>query len=152
VRLSAGADYNFRAGVYAFLEYHFNGAGVSDPNRYYENIVTNETAYVDGAVYFFGRHYIIPGVAWTITPLNTLFAEAVINLDDGSALFAPVLEYNATDNLYLSLGAYAAIGDIPTAVPVPPGTTEDDDTFVPLFNSEFGAYPGQYFAFLRYYF
>jgi hypothetical protein len=66
------------------------------------------------------------------------------NLGDASFLFVPYLEYNATDNLYLSLGGYAAIGDHPEAAH---GTT-----WMRVLNSEFGAYPSQYYGFLRYYF
>jgi hypothetical protein len=33
LRLSTGADYNFGSGVYVFAEYHYNGAGESDPAR-----------------------------------------------------------------------------------------------------------------------
>ena len=105
MRLSAGADYNFVQGVYAFVEYHFNSAGQSDPDRYFNNLFyTKRTAYVEGAVYLLGRHYIIPGISWQLTPLATVFAEVLSNLNDGSLLIAPSLEYNISDNLYLSLG------------------------------------------------
>jgi hypothetical protein len=151
LRLSAGADYNFGAGVYLFLEYHFNGAGAADPRDYTRNIISNPTAYVDGAVYFFGRQYLIPGLTWQATPLASFAAQVLANLGDGSFLVAPYVEYNATDNLYLSAGGYLPVGDDPTAVPFP-GNGGDPDNVIPLFNSEFGAYPAQYYAFLRYYF
>jgi hypothetical protein len=151
LRLSAGADYNFDAGIYTFLEYHYNGAGVPDPHDYYENIINNSTAYTDGAVYLFGRHYVIPGISWQATGLTTVSGQVLANLNDGSVLLAPYVEYNAAENLYLSAGGYVAIGEEPTAIPVPlwlagPGAV------IPRFNSEFGAYPSQYYAFLRYYF
>lgn len=145
LRLSAGADYNFGAGVYTFLEYHYNGAGVNDPAEYLRNIASNPTAYRDGAVYFFGRHYIIPGVSWQITPLTVFFAETLANVSDGSFLLAPYVEYNATANIYLSIGGYGAIGENPEMVTA--GHPEQLQV-----NSEFGAYPKQYYAFLRYYF
>jgi hypothetical protein len=151
LRLSAGADYNFGAGVYTFLEYHFNGAGASDPHDYTQNVLSNPTAYADGAVYYFGRHYVIPGVVWQVTALTSLSGQVLANLSDGSCLLAPYLEYNATDNLYLSFGGYLAIGDNPTATVVA-GSPVDSPSVVPRFNSEFGAYPSEYYAFLRYYF
>jgi hypothetical protein len=144
-RLSTGADYNFGAGVYTFLEYHYNGAGVNDPTRYLWNIASNPTAYQDGAVYFFGRHYIIPGVSWQVTPLTVLFVEVLANVSDGSFLLAPNVEYNAAENIYLSIGAYGAIGKNPEMATV--GHLEQLQ-----FNSEFGAYSSRYYAFLRYYF
>jgi hypothetical protein len=151
LRLTAGADYNFGAGVYTFLEYHFNGAGASDPNDYTRNILANPTAYADGAVYFFGRHYLIPGVTWQITPLTSLAGQVLANVGDNSYLLVPYFEYNATDNLYLSLGGYLAIGDNPTAIAIP-APSADGDGVITQFNSEFGAYPSQYYAFLKYYF
>jgi hypothetical protein len=155
LRLSAGADYNFGAGVYLFLEYHFNGAGTPDPHDYTRNVVSNPAAYADGAVFYFGRQYLIPGVTWQATPLTSIAAQVLANFNDGSFLVAPYIEYNATDNLYLSAGGYLPIGDNPTAIPAPPpagGGQSGEDNVIPLFNSEFGAYPAQYYAFLRYYF
>jgi hypothetical protein len=151
LRLSAGADYNFGAGVYTFLEYHYSGVGATDPQQYVENIAANPTAYADGAVYLFGQQYLIPGVTWQATPLTSLAGQVLANLNDGSFLFAPYLEYNASDNLYLSAGGYVALGENPTAIPV---TTfaSDDNVVIPSFNSEFGAYPTQYYGFLRYYY
>jgi hypothetical protein len=151
LRLSAGTDYNFGAGVYTFLEYHYNGAGAADPNDYYLNIITNYTAYADGAVYLFGQHYLIPGVTWQVTPLTSVAGQVLANLNDGSFLLAPLVEYNATDNLYLSAGGYLAVGDNPTAIPIPVFFA-DENVVIPSFNSEFGAYPSQYYGFLNYYF
>lgn len=151
LRLSAGADCSFGAGVYTFLEYHYNGAGSNDPENCLANSLSNPTAYRDGAVYLLGRHYIIPGVSWQVTPLTTLFIETMANLSDGSLLFAPYIEYNASENIYLSLGGYAAIGDNPEAITLRP-PVGDNGAMIPRFNSEFGAYPNQYYAFLRYYF
>jgi hypothetical protein len=142
LRLSAGADYNFGAGVYTFLEYHYNGAGASDPHDYLVNIVSNPTAYADGAVYLFGRHYLIPGVVWQATALTSVSGQVLANLDDFSCLVAPLVQYNATENLYLSAGGYLALGDNPTA----------GDTAIPTFNSEFGAYPSELYLFLNYYY
>jgi hypothetical protein len=152
LRLSAGADYNFSSGVYTFVEYHFNGAGSNDPSDYLANVVSNPTAFLDGAVYLLGRHYVIPGLSWQASPLTTLFVEVLANLSDGSFLLSPYLEYNASDNLYLSAGVYGAIGKRPDAIVLPLSQVGGQDTVIPGFNSEFGAYPSQYYAFLRYYF
>ena len=124
--------------------------GASDPNDYYMNILNNPTAYADGADYLFGRHYLIPGVTWQITPLTSLACQVLANLNDGSFLLAPNLEYNATANMYLSVGGYLAIGEHPTADQVL--TFADQVVVIPSFNSEFGAYPTEYYGFLRYYF
>ena len=152
LRLSVGADYSVTSGVYMYLEYHFNGAGTNEPNEYFINILSNPTAYAEGAVYFLGRHYLLPGASWQVSPLTSLFVQVLANLSDGSFLFAPYLEYNATDNLYLSLGGYVAVGENPEALILPFASNEGEDNVIPILNSEFGAYPTQYYAFLRYYF
>jgi hypothetical protein len=142
-RVSIGADYNFNIGngLYAFLEYHYNGAGTGDAHDYLTNVQTNPTAYLDGAVYLLGKQYLIPGVSYQLTPLTLLFGELLVNLSDGSFLVYPYIEYNISENVYLSVGGYAAVGDNPAVL----------NNQVVL-NSEFGTYPSQLFAFLRYYF
>jgi len=149
VRLSAGTDYHFSVGngLYGFLEYHFNGAGSTSASEYVINARSNPAAYIDGAVYLLGRHYLIPGASYQAGPLTTLFAEMLLNLSDGSVLFAPYLEYNMTENTYVSIGAYGRIGKGPRATTGNPSTIDGI-----ALRSEFGSYPGQLFVFLRYYF
>jgi hypothetical protein len=143
MRLSIGMDYNFNVGpgLYTFLEYHFNEAGAHETRRYVSNIFENAVAYSDGAVYLLGRHYLIPGMSYQLTALTTLSINTLVNLTDGSVLLAPYVEYNLTENTYISVGGYGAFGDGPAI-----------GLFGPVLNSEFGAYPQQYYAFLRYYF
>jgi hypothetical protein len=147
LRVSIGADYNFDvgSGLYGFFEYHYNGAGANDPKDYLTNVVTNTTAYVDGAVYLLGRHYILPGVSYQLTPLTSLFVQTLISVTDGSFLLAPVIQHSVTENVYLSAGGYGAWGDNPAVMPV--GIQE-----VPVLNSEFGSYGSRYWLFLDYYY
>jgi len=148
-RLSAGADYNLRAGLYGFAEYHFNGAGAAEPRDYLGRLFT--TGPTDGAVYQLGRHYAIPGVRWQVSALNTLSVQSLINLSDGSLLVTPYFEHSAGENLYLSLGAFIGIGEAPEAIAVPAGrrAPASDATVLPRFRSEYGAYPDSYYVFLR---
>ena len=145
-RLSMGADYNFADGLYGFAEYHFNGAGMSDPGDY--SSLYNAPAYVDGATYLLGKHYITPGVSYQVTPLLTATGEALINLSDGSALAAPSLEYNLSQNVYLQVGGYFAIGKRPEI--------GEGDTVRPsperILQSEFGSYPHEIYSSFRVYF
>ncbi|TNF56249.1 hypothetical protein EP227_01010, partial [bacterium] len=55
-RLSIGADYSLTSELYAFIEYHYSGAGSGNPEDYFKHIT--ETAFTDGAVYLLGRHYL----------------------------------------------------------------------------------------------
>jgi hypothetical protein len=135
LRLSAGADYSLTAKLYGYVEYHFNGAGAGRPEEYF-NVIT-ETAYADGAVYLLGRHYLAPGFTYELMPLLVLSAQALVNLEDGSLLPSPVLEYSAADDVTMKLGAFLGVGSGP-------------DGNVP--RSEFGLYPDLYFASLNIYF
>ncbi len=139
-RLSAGSDYTLRDGTYLFAEYHFNQAGGGDPSEYLERLTT--TGYRQGAVYLLGRHYLSGGLSRDLTPLLALNAELLVNLTDGSLYVVPALEYNVSQNIYLSGGVYLGAGATPTTTPGQP--TQLD--------SEFGSYPNLYYLSVRYYF
>lgn len=144
-RGSIGCDYSFGGNIYAFIEYHFNQIG-SNRAEEYQHALLNP-AYSDGAVYLMGKHYLIPGVSWQVSPLVTAGGQILANLGDPSLLIAPNLEYNIAENIYLSAGAYVGIGSAPSvAYRSLPG--------LPLlrFDSEFGAYSDVYFFSLRAYF
>jgi hypothetical protein len=154
-RVSTGADYSLGDGTYLFLEYHYNGAGAADATDY--RYLAGTPAYTAGAVYLLGRHYVIPGVTWPATPLWSVTGSVLWNLSDGSALIAPVVEYNARENLYLSAGAFVGIGPVPAWDPVPGsqpvvGSGLILDPVSTIFSSEFGAYPDTYYASIRYYY
>ncbi|MFH1258298.1 MAG: hypothetical protein ABII74_00540 [Elusimicrobiota bacterium] len=131
LRVSSGFDYSFTDQAYAFIEYHYNGAGENSSKKYLNN--QTKPAYTEGAVYLLGRHYLTPGLNYQFTPLINSSGQALINLQDGSVFFTPQIEYNIFPNTYLSLGAFAGSGR-------------------PLPHSEFGGYPDVYFFSFRLYF
>jgi hypothetical protein len=135
-RLSLGSDYSFTSDLYAYIEYHYSGAGSGEPEDYL--IKLRETAFTDGAVYLLGRHYLASGFTYQVTPLLTFSGQALINLGDGSALFAPFVEYSIAQDIFIVLGAYIGIGE---------GLS---DTGRP--ESEFGLYPDTWFTALNVYF
>lgn len=136
LRLSVGSDYSFTDKLYGYLEYHFNGAGESDSENYFDNI--GNTAYTDGAVYLLAQHYIAPGFSYQFTPLLTFGGHALINMNDGSFLASPIFEYSFADDLTSEFGAYIGVG------------AESSNPLAP--ESEFGLYPDTYFVSLNYYF
>ena len=138
-RLSTGLDYHFSKGVYVFLEYHFSGASQGSPENYLTQL--GETAFQEGGVYLLGRHYLIPGISYEITPLLTADAEVLINVGDGSALFAPRLVYNFMEDVYLEAGVYVPVGQHARVA----GLVLEPE-------SEFGLYPTVYFTSVRLYF
>ncbi len=134
-RLSIGADRAFTGNVYGYVEYHHNGPGIDEPEDYALNALN--AAYIEGSVYLLGRNYLAPGLIVEITPLWSMEAAALINIDDSSALLAPSLTYSVSDNATASAGAYMGTGDGPEAE-------------VAL--SEFGSYPDTYYLSFKYYF
>ncbi|MBS1111948.1 MAG: hypothetical protein H6Q95_240 [Nitrospirae bacterium] len=131
-RLSIGSDYSFAEKSYAYIEYHYNGAGKGSKASY--GLSSNETAYKEGAVYLLGRHYLAPGFTYEIMPLLTFSGNALINLSDHSLLLSPVLEYSVKQDVYANIGAFIGIGDVSSL------------------KSEFGLYPDVYYAAMNIYF
>ncbi len=82
-----------------------------------------------------------------MTPLVVAVGQALINLSDGSALLAPSIEYNITENIYLATGAYVGRGKAPRI------KMESGPEQIPLeIGSEFGLYSDVYFISFRFYF
>ncbi len=143
-RLSLGMDYNLTSTVYGFLEYHYNGAGESHPDRYLS--LLDRVAYEDGATYLLGKHYLIPGVLVQISPLWMLTAQTLFNLTDWSVYFGGDLEYNVAENIYLQIGAFLPLGNAPEL-----WWSADNSRLFKL-NSEFGSYPDMLYTAFRVYF
>jgi hypothetical protein len=144
VRTSFGLDYSPSSKTYGFVEYHFNSAGASRPEDYLK--LLGRPAYQEGAVYLLGRHYLNFGSTVQLSPLLPFTGLLILNLSDGSFVFAPFLEYNVAENIYLAGGAYVGLGKKPEAVM---------DSMNPqprVFHSEFGAYPDMVFMSFRVYF
>ena len=139
-RLSTGLDYSFGSRIYAFVEYHMNGAGSADPATYLRQ--AEGTAYREGAVYLLGRHYAAPGMTFQATPLLGASLQALVNGGDGSALVAARLNYSFDDNVAVAAGGFFSLGRRARLSPGP--------GLVP--RSEFGLYPGVYFTSVALYF
>ncbi len=140
-RASLGLDYNFRSGFYVFLEYHFSSAGKVRAENYQE--LTSAPAFREGAVYLLGRHYLGLGVSKPISGLISASVLLLANLNDSSLIFAPQMEYNIAENIYLAAGAYLGSGKNSELA-------EADGSL--RLHSEFGAYPGMVFTSFRIYF
>lgn len=143
-RASAGLDYSFSPKTYGFIEYHFSSAGRKSPEDYLQNL--SSPAFSEGAVYLMGRHYLAPGLSCQLTSLVTVTAQALWNISDSSFFFAPQMEYNVSQNMYVSAGAFVGTGKSPDL------NTGENRLPVPQFRSEFGGYPDIYFSSFRIYF
>ena len=138
LRTSFGLDYSFSGETYAFIEYHFNGAGTDKPDNYLTNL--DRSAYTRGGVYLLGVHYLAPGISHQLTPLISISGQMLFNLSDPSTWIAPQIAYNIAEDIHLSVGGFISLGKRPK---------DDDLTQLP---SEFGSYPNLFFSSFRVYF
>ena len=138
LRTSVGLDYSFGGETYAFIEYHFNGAGARQPENYLANL--EQPAYTRGGVYLLGRHYLAPGFTRQLTPLVSFSGQMLFNLSDPSTWVAPQVAYNIAEDIHLSIGGFVSIGKRPKN-----GESTE-------FQSEFGSYPNLFFSSFRVYF
>ncbi len=138
LRTSVGLDYSFGGETYAFIEYHFNGAGAREPENYLTNL--EQPAYTRGSVYLLGTHYLAPGFTRQITPLIGFGGQLLLNLSDVSAWVAPQVSYNIAEDIHLSIGGLMSLGKRP-----------EDEELTEL-QSEFGSYPNLFFSSFRVYF
>ncbi len=140
-RTSTGTDYALNENTIIMLEYHYNGAGSSSPKDYLT--LLSQEPYQKAGIFLLGKHYLIPAISWTATPLITVNANGFVNMSDQSVFVNLSSEVNWTDNLYSDFGTYISYGD---------DLEYNSSTQQVNFGSEFGAYPLSLYASLRYYF
>ncbi|MFH1379517.1 MAG: hypothetical protein ABII23_04490 [bacterium] len=133
-RVSAGCDYNVNDKTFGFIELHYNEAGEYTEEKYILNY--SKPAYIDGSVYLLSTYYIAPGITYKITPLIIISGYSLWNLLDDSVYITSSVEYNISEDMYISAGVYAGIGRSSSH----------------QFASEFGMYPDMYFTSLKLYF
>lgn len=134
LRTTIGFDYKLTESLYSYVEYHYNGAGASDPHRYV--FLQNQTAYTEGGVYLSGAHYLAPGMTYELSSLWKLTGQFLLNLNDYSIFNNLAVEYNVAQDVFMDLGAY-----------VPAGKKSQY-----VHRSEFGSYPTSIYTSLRFYF
>ncbi len=125
LRAALGAQYVFPNTLSITAEYYYNGKGETDRGDY------NWEASADGSEPVLSRHYLFSTVGYQVTPLCTGTFSTVYNINDGSVLLAPSVDYSLTEDLYLTVGAQIGVGPKMT---------------------EYGQRPELYYLQLRYYF
>ena len=138
LRTSVGLDYSFGGETYAFIEYHFSGAGAKKPENFLTNL--DQPAYTDGGVYLLGVHYLATGFTHQLTPLISFSGQMLFNLSDPSTFVAPQIAYNVAEDIHLSIGGFVSVGRRP----------KNGEALE--FRSEFGSYPNLLFSSFRVYF
>lgn len=109
-RLSAGADYQFTDKLYAYYEYHFNGAG----KRSEKNIsdLYSSTAFTEGGVYLSGRHYSTLGATYQFHPLFNSSFTLMSNMTDPSFSIMASGSYSlhSNENINIDVGTNLNLG------------------------------------------
>ena len=136
--ISTGYDRSwFNATLYGYLEYHFNSSGSDDAADYTD--IIKDPAWTNGGIYLLGRHYLCPGLSWTLSPLLNLNASALCNLADPSAYISLSGEYSVLEDIVLNMGYRQGVGKKPLSCDATP-------------LSEFGSWPRVCFISSGYYF
>jgi len=100
-----GADNQFTEKLYAMVEYHFNGAGKSEPSSY------DLGGLINGKVLNLGRHFAAGQVSYLVHPLLVVSAMYNHSFTDGSGFTAGTAVYSVSDEISLSLGGQYFFGD-----------------------------------------
>jgi hypothetical protein len=135
IRGVSSVDYRFVNGLYAFLEYYFNGVGEEDPEDYPRLFGSERLS--RGEIFNFGRHYLGATLEYEPHPLVRVNLFGLWNLLDQSFLIGPLLIVSLSDEADLRTGAYFPMGT---------------GLVGPRVQSEFGLYPRVYYLELRLYF
>src|SRR5260221_9620314 len=108
IRGVSSADYRFVNGLYALLEYYYNGFGEGNPEVY--PLLSPSARVARGEFYGFGRHYLGATLQYEPHPLVTTSLTGLWNLLDQSGLIGPLLLVSLSNEADLRVGAYFPIG------------------------------------------
>lgn len=97
-RVLLGADYGFRNTLNLTGELYYNGQGTSDPAGY------DLDGLFAGRVLNLAQLYGAVAAVYQITPLVKIAGYGILNVDDGSGVLWPRLEYSTAANIDLAVG------------------------------------------------
>ncbi|HSN30676.1 MAG TPA: hypothetical protein VLT45_30525, partial [Kofleriaceae bacterium] len=137
-RAVLGSTFELSEKLHGTLEAYWNGSGSLHPADYESELMSPR--FETGETYNVGKYYGGAVVDYTPYPLVHLAAAAIVNVVDGSALIAPSVHYNASNNTTLIAGAFVPIGASPNF------------NGGPLARSEFALYPTLFHCDLKSYF
>lgn len=107
IRATVGFDYQFSNELYLSSEYQYCSAGNTKSYNLLNMITPNtSTAYTEGGVYLFNRHYLSILLSYPLTPLLSLSFNSLINITEIAFYNSFKIEYNIKENLYLDLGLF----------------------------------------------
>lgn len=133
LRASLGLDRFYQPGgkdLYALVEVQYDGFGATTPDELIN--VALSPAYARGDLQVLGQWTAATQVSWSFHPLVTADALALVNLGDGSTLFAPGLTWSTTGSASTRLGTFFGFGA---------DTTVGAPGSIPTLGSEYGSVP-----------
>lgn len=107
-RFTVGIDRLLTPTLTLIGEASWNGFGAGDPADYARLAEADRVR--RGEVVSLGRRYAGLSLAWQAHPLLTVTGAALLNRDDGSALFQPGVAWSVSDNVTLTAGLVASGG------------------------------------------
>jgi hypothetical protein len=91
------------------VEYQRDGLGAAGPEDYKE--VLTSDPFLRGELQVLGRNETAVQASYQVHPLLRLAGFALVNLDDGSALFSPSFAFSASDEATVSGGVFFGVGE-----------------------------------------
>ncbi len=107
LQLLAGSDYTFENGLYFMAEYYRNNNGQTDRDDYTFDDWAN---YLEGTSESLGRDYGFAMIQYPLTELMNGSFYASYNLNDGSAILYPWVDFTLGDNIETDIVLYIPIG------------------------------------------
>jgi hypothetical protein len=112
-RATLGIEFGTSINLVGVIEYHYNGFGVLHTGEYLAAAAELASRLSRGQVSGLGRHY--AGVTLAYQPITELAISLVYiqNLQDGSLVLGPAIEYGVSDEVRISLSGFIPIGRDP---------------------------------------
>lgn len=148
VRATVGVEFGTSFDLTGVVEYHYNGFGELRTGNYFTLVSDEQLAgrMARGLVSGMAQHYLGAVLAWQPLPMLSVSLIYIQNLQDGSLILGPAVEYIVSDAVRLSLSGFIPIGRDPE------WQSSDTDPIPTIrAHSEFGLSPQLYVLQLRVY-
>lgn len=105
-KLVVGFDYTFpvKNGIYWLNEFFYDASGETDKEKY------DYTTILSGEHFTMARHYLFSMLRYGFYDFFSVSMAYIGNLDDGSYIINPVIQYELTQNVAISAGFYFPLG------------------------------------------
>jgi hypothetical protein len=110
MRATVGVEFGTRFNLIGIVEYHYNGFGVLHTGEYLERAEALASRLSRGLVSGLAQHYL--GATLAYQPITDLAISLVYiqNLQDGSLVLGPSIDYIVSDEVRISFAGFIPIG------------------------------------------